>query len=208
MAIAQGSSATRARSQEPSCVRQSADRQWHLVAYQIRCAVARSAREVGQMELCLSAIPAMEPLRAVGRAAGCSFEQRGGTEDSPDDRQHCDPRPPSGSRRKKGTQKQALGGSCGGFTSKIHARTNGVGLPLGFVLTPGEAHDATAYDALMQTDDDHPKALLADRGYDTDAIGARFTMQASSPAFRQSPRVRPASAGTSASTRSATASRG
>jgi transposase len=122
------------------------------------------------MELGLSAIPTMEPFGAVGRAAGCSFEQRGGTEDGPDDRQHCNPRPPSGSRRKRGTQKQALGRSRGGFTSKIHARTNGEGLPLGFVLTPGEAHDATAYDALMQTDDDRPKALLADRGYDSDAI--------------------------------------
>lgn len=122
------------------------------------------------MELGLPAIPTMEPFGAVGRAAGCSLEQRGGAEDGPDDRQHRDPRPPSGSRRKRGTQNQALGRSRGGFTSKIHARTNGEGLPLGFVLTPGEAHDATAYDALMQTDDDRPKALLADRGYDSDAI--------------------------------------
>lgn len=37
-------------------------------------------------------------------------------------------------------------------------------------LNTGEAHDATAYDALMQTDDVRPKALLGDKGYDSDAI--------------------------------------
>ncbi|MEN6543461.1 IS5 family transposase [Parvibaculum sp.] len=73
---------------------------------------------------------------------------------------------------KRGTQNQGLGRSRGGFTSKIHARTNGEGLPLGFVITPGEAHDATAYDALMKQEADRPKTLLADKAYDTDAIRA------------------------------------
>ena len=41
---------------------------------------------------------------------------------------------------------------------------------LGFIITLGEAHDAMAYDALMQTDDVRPKALLGDKGYDSDAI--------------------------------------
>lgn len=112
----------------------------------------------------------MELGRAVGRVARRPGEQRGGTQNGSDDRLHRDPRPPSGSRRKRGTQSQALGRSRGGFTSKIHARTNGEGLPLAFVLSPGEAHDATAYDELMDLDEDRPKALLADRGYDSDAI--------------------------------------
>jgi transposase len=122
------------------------------------------------MELDLPPIPTMELVGIVGFAAGRTGEQRRRTEDSPDDRQHRDPRPPSGSRRKRGTQNQGLGRSRGGFTSKIHARTNGEGLPLGFVITPGEAHDATAYDELMDVDETRPKALLADRGYDSDAI--------------------------------------
>lgn len=91
-------------------------------------------------------------------------------QNDPDDRFHRDPRPSSGSRCKRGTQSQALGRSRGGFTSKIHARTNGEGLPLGFVITGGEAHDATAYEELMTLDEVRPKALLADRGYDSDAI--------------------------------------
>ena len=94
----------------------------------------------------------------------------GRTKDGPDDRQHHDPCPPSGSRRKRGTQNQGLGRSRGGFTSKIHARTNEEGLPLAFVITAGQAHDATAYDDLMKTDEKRPKALLADKGYDSDAI--------------------------------------
>ncbi len=122
------------------------------------------------MELRLSAIPAMEPGRAVGRAARCAGFERGGAQNGSDDRFDRDPRASSGGRRKRGTQKQGLGRSRGGFTSKIHARTNGEGLPLAFVITPGEAHDATAYDELMDLDDARPKALLADRGYDSDAI--------------------------------------
>jgi transposase len=112
----------------------------------------------------------MELGRSVGPTAGSALRQRGRAEDGPDDRQHRDPSPPSGSRRKRGAQGQGLGRSRGGFTSKIHARTNGEGLPLGFVITPGEAHDATVYDELMDLDEAHPKALLADRGYDSDAI--------------------------------------
>ena len=128
------------------------------------------------MELGLSAISALEPGGTLGRAARCTVLKRGGSEDRTDDRLYRDPRPPSGSRCKRGTQNQALGRSRGGFTSKIHARTNGEGLPLAFVITPGEAHDATAYDELMDLDETRPEALLADRGYDSDAIreDARF----------------------------------
>jgi transposase len=112
----------------------------------------------------------MEPSWIVGFSARGPGRLWGCTKDGPDDRQHRDPRPPSGSRRKRGTQNQGLGRSRGGFTSKIHARTNEEGLPLAFIITAGEAHDATAYDDLMKTDEKRPKALLGDRGYDSDAI--------------------------------------
>ncbi len=132
--------------------------------------MARFAGRAWQVEHGVSAIPAVELVGAVGCAARRAVRKWGRAEDGSDDRQHRDPGPPSGGRRKRGAQNEGLGRSRGGFTSKIHARTNGEGLPLGFVITPGEAHDATAYDALMQTDDVRPKALLADRGYDSDAI--------------------------------------
>ena len=69
-----------------------------------------------------------------------------------------------------GIQGQTLGRSRGGFSTNIHLRVNADGLPIGLVLTPGEAHDTTAYSDLMDERDSDPAILLADRGYDRDAI--------------------------------------
>jgi transposase len=69
-----------------------------------------------------------------------------------------------------GTHRQGLGRSRGGFSTKIHLRTNAHGLPIGLTLTPGEAHDSTAYADLMEERDSDPGILLAGRGYDSDAI--------------------------------------
>ncbi|MGO4339999.1 IS5 family transposase [Labrys sp. KB_33_2] len=74
-------------------------------------------------------------------------------------------------RHKKGTQAaEALGRSRGGFTTKLHASCDAKGRPLGFVLTPGEAHDVKGFGPLFGMIADKAKALLADRGYDSDAI--------------------------------------
>ena len=74
-------------------------------------------------------------------------------------------------RRRFATEpNQALGRSRGGFSTKIHVRCNAAGLPIGIVLSEGEAHDVTAYDGLMQQRDSDPGAMLADKGYDSDAI--------------------------------------
>jgi transposase len=73
-------------------------------------------------------------------------------------------------RRKGGSERNALGRSRGGFSTKIHARTNAQGLPIGIVITPGQAHDVTAYPALMGDVDDDPGQMLADKGYDSDAV--------------------------------------
>ena len=51
---------------------------------------------------------------------------------------------------KRGPERNALGRSRGGFSTKINARTNAEGLPIGVVITPGQAHDVTAFPALMQ----------------------------------------------------------
>ena len=67
-------------------------------------------------------------------------------------------------------QNQALGRSRGGFSTKVHVRCNAAGLPIGIVLSEGEAHDVTAFEALMDQRDSDPGAMLADKGYDSDAI--------------------------------------
>jgi transposase len=78
---------------------------------------------------------------------------------------------PACSRRKRGNQNQeALGRSRGGFSTKIHLRTNAKGAPLTFDLTGGEAHEVKGYDALMELHDVEPDRLLGDKGYDSDAI--------------------------------------
>jgi transposase len=60
----------------------------------------------------------------------------------------------------------------GGFTSKVHCLSDARGRPIAFHLTPGEAADCKAYDALIDLSERQPKSLLADKAYDTDAIRA------------------------------------
>jgi transposase len=73
-------------------------------------------------------------------------------------------------RRKGGAEHNALGRSRGGFSTKINARTNVEGLPTGIVITPGQAHDVTAVPALMNDIDCDPQQMLADKGYDSEAV--------------------------------------
>jgi transposase len=74
-------------------------------------------------------------------------------------------------RRKGGTERNALGRSRGGFSTKINARTNRRGPANGIVITPSQAHDVTAYPALMHDIDCDPQQMLGDKGYDSDAVG-------------------------------------
>ena len=46
-------------------------------------------------------------------------------------------------------QREALGRSIGGFSSKIHLRCDGNGLPVTFLLTVGERHEAVVFEQLM-----------------------------------------------------------
>ncbi|KAA2211235.1 IS5 family transposase [Pseudoroseomonas oryzae] len=79
-------------------------------------------------------------------------------------------RPITARLAQKGTHRQGLGCLHGGFSTKVHLRTDAYGLPISLTLMPGEAHDSTAYDVLMEERDNDPGILLADRGYDSDAI--------------------------------------
>lgn len=65
----------------------------------------------------------------------------------------------------QGQETQALGRSRGGFTTKIHAKVDALGLPLKFILTSGEVHDMKKAHELISFDCEY---LLADRGYDSD----------------------------------------
>jgi transposase len=70
----------------------------------------------------------------------------------------------------KGGSSATLGRSRGGFSTKINARTNAEGLPIGSEITPGQTHDVTAYPALMDDIDCDPEQMLGDKGYDSKAV--------------------------------------
>lgn len=67
---------------------------------------------------------------------------------------------------KNGNEKHSLGRSKGGFTTKVHALCDGLGSPLKFILTPGQAHDITQAEKLIENIDSGN--VLADKGYDSD----------------------------------------
>jgi transposase len=71
-------------------------------------------------------------------------------------------------RRKRGQQDQALGHSRGGFSCKIHLKTDFDGLPIAFHLTGGEASDCTQLETSLDIGPDiTPRAALTDKGYDS-----------------------------------------
>jgi transposase len=73
-----------------------------------------------------------------------------------------------------------MGRSRGGLTTKIHAVTDGRGLPIRFALTPGQAHDAQcAADLLGRLAEGC--VVLADKAYDADWIRAKIESQGAAP---------------------------
>ena len=68
---------------------------------------------------------------------------------------------------------QALGRSRGGFGTKAHASVTGRGHPVVLTLTPGQAGDAPQAPTLLAGQRrGQVKAVIADRGYDSDVIVA------------------------------------
>src|SRR5215213_11988171 len=68
----------------------------------------------------------------------------------------------------RGGGEEALGRSRGGLTTKIHAVVDGLGRPLCFLLTAGQAADCRQARALLEGLSF--ERLIGDRGYDTDEV--------------------------------------
>jgi hypothetical protein len=77
---------------------------------------------------------------------------------------------PAAPKKAAGPQGEGLGSSRGRFSTKIHLRSNGLGLPVAVVLTGGEVLDVKSYAPVMTEPGPEPKVLLGDKGYDADAI--------------------------------------
>ena len=69
---------------------------------------------------------------------------------------------------KKDGEDQAIDRSRGGLTTKIHAAVDALGNPVALSLTAGQIHDVTQAEPLLE--DLAPDAVIADKGYDSDAF--------------------------------------
>jgi transposase len=54
------------------------------------------------------------------------------------------------------------------LSTKIHVLVDALGNPFNLMLTPGQNHDVTAAEPLLETAD--PRALIGDKAYDSDAL--------------------------------------
>jgi len=76
---------------------------------------------------------------------------------------------------RKGGGDEALGRSQGGFSTKLHLRSEGHGKPLVVLLTAGQRHEQTMFEPLMEAGRIHrvhggrprqrPKRVAGDKGY-------------------------------------------
>ncbi len=73
-----------------------------------------------------------------------------------------------GRQKNGGQDAQALGRSRGGFSTKIHAKVDGLGNPLRFILTGGECHESTQGQALLG--EQVGEYVLGDRAFDSDDL--------------------------------------
>src|SRR4029079_19234073 len=68
----------------------------------------------------------------------------------------------------RGQQRQSFGRSRGGFSTKIHLKTDLGGNPLDFHLTGGETSDSTQFETSLDIGPDiRPRIAITDKGYDS-----------------------------------------
>ncbi|MFG1420056.1 IS5 family transposase, partial [Xanthobacter albus] len=131
-------------------------------------------------------------VRAVLRNAGFAQPHRASGSDVRFHRGAC---PRLRRRGKRGQQGHALGRSRGGFSTKIHLKSDFEGHPIAFHLTGGEAGDSPLFKLLLDLGPDvKPRAALADKGYDAKANRALARARGIAPAipFKSNAKDRPA----------------
>jgi transposase len=95
-----------------------------------------------------------------------------------------------GASREESQQRQALGRSRGGFSTKIHVLCDGGGLPISVGVTAGQSHESTMLEPLLDSVSISGKpgaprkrfALVSgDKGYDGAASRQAISMRGSAP---------------------------
>ena len=82
-------------------------------------------------------------------------------------------------QQKKEQNNEAIGKSCGGLSSKIHAAVDALGNPVRLLLTAGQTSEYTQAEALI--DGLNAEYVLADKGYDSDRFVKTITDQKAIP---------------------------
>lgn len=82
--------------------------------------------------------------------------------------------------QKGGPETEALGRSQGGFSTKVHLRAEGNGKLMALVLTPGQQHEATAFERILEQGAVkrvgrgrpklRPQRIVGDKGYSSKKI--------------------------------------
>jgi hypothetical protein len=87
-----------------------------------------------------------------------------------------------------GQELQALGHSRGGFTTKIHAKSDASNNIISFDLTGGDAADTPHFETLLDIGPDiQPRAAICGKAYVSKATAARQERAASPRSFRIRP---------------------
>ena len=132
--------------------------------------MADPAGRVRQLEQRLETVLAAQSLGGVRSVLPASGRDQQDRASGADVRQHGGACACLGGRRKRGQENQALGRSRGGFSCKIHLKTDFDGLPIAFHLTGGEISDCTQLETSLDIGPDiTPRAALTDKGYDSAA---------------------------------------
>ena len=134
------------------------------------------------MEQRMEALLAAQPLRGIrGILPDAGGIQPDGAS-GPVLRQHDSARPRLSRWGKRGQQHQAFGRSRGGFSTKIHLKTDLDGNPLDFHLTGGEASDSTQFETSLDIGPDiRPRIAMTDKGYDSHANRAAALVRGVTP---------------------------
>ena len=144
--------------------------------------LARSAGALRSLEQRVEALRSLEQgwrLRGLLRHA-CVDEFDGASHS--DVRLHRRARACVGGRGKRGQDDQALGHSRGGFTTKIHAKSDASCDIIAFDLTGGEASDGRHFETLLDIGPDiRPRAVICDKGYASNANRQTARMRGIAP---------------------------
>lgn len=148
--------------------------------------MAGTAGALRSMEYDLAAFRAAAGLRRVRGRLFCDGGSGCNAAAGSDAGLDCHPISPARGRRKSGKRGIAsaavsLGRSRGGFSTKLHIRADGNGLPLRFALTGGERHDLAAVPELLDGVCLARTLVVADRGYDADDLRSHLLTHGALP---------------------------